>query len=429
MSGRSTKRRIAAILAAGLLGLALLLSGGLTLVLSTEAGTGWILSRLLEQVNQIPGQQITIDDTEGTLTSALQLNNIDYRSEAARVRVDQAAISWNPLSLLSARLSVTQLEATDIQVELLPPATPAEAASQPTTPLIDFAPLPVIVDLASVSVRRLVIQQPQQSFVVDALSLTALLQQQTLELSDIDVSAQDFQLAGDLALVLRDNLFIDAELQWQFSEDLYPDSGPASGLLTVAGDLVSLQLQHQLQRPFMVNSTGSLDTGLAGELPGIDLIHSGDTLVVPQTPIENLALNDLTLTTTGGLDLLQIELATRITSELTPTATLAMNANWQAGVLSLRSLQLATPTGQLNVGGQVTIGETVAGTLQYQLIDSAPLDYVDAELPLEILNLSSNGLVDFSLPDGVPQGSLQLTELSGEFGDYPFQGQGRIRYT
>ncbi|MBT8145308.1 MAG: translocation/assembly module TamB domain-containing protein, partial [Gammaproteobacteria bacterium] len=39
-----------------------------------------------------------------------------------------------------------------------------------------------------------------------------------------------------------------------------------------------------------------------------------------------------------------------------------------------------------------------------------------------------NGLIDFGLLDGVPQGSLQLTELSGEFGDYPFQGQGQIRY-
>ena len=428
MSGRPAIPRIAVILAAGSLGLALLLVGGLTLVLSTETGTGWALSQLLGQVNSLPGQRVTVASTEGTLVSGLQLKNVDFQSNAAHVSVEQVGISWRPLSLLSARLSVYELLINNVQVELLAPDPAAEQADQPTGPLISFAPLPVVIDLEAVTIRSLVVQQLQQQLTVGELSLAAHLQEQSLELTSIDLSSDLIRFAGDLTLVLNDMLPIDAEVQWQFDGELYPGSGPASGMLTLAGNLASLQIQHQLQQPLALGSEGNIETGLAGNELNVNLTHRSDSLELPQAPIENLVLNNLNLTTVGGLESLQIAMTTGIDNELMPAITLALDADWQAGTLVLEDLQLATQTGQLSASGELTVGEVVAGALQYQLTDSFPLGYIDSQLPLEILNLSSSGMLEFNLADSVPQGSLQLTELSGEFGNYPFQGQGQIRY-
>ena len=416
------------IVAAGLLSLALLLVGILALILSTKAGTDWALSQLLRQINGIAGQQVTLDSTEGTLVSGLQLNNLVYQSDAAQVKVERVGINWNPFSLMSARLSVPEILLNNVQAELLDPASSTNQSSQTTEPLISFSPLPVVIDLGSITVKQLIIKQSQQQFVVDELSLSAQLQHRSLALSSINLVSDLTLIAGSLTLLLDNNLPTDAEIRWQYNEQIYPDSGPSSGMLTLAGDLATLELYHQLQQPFVLASEGSVVTGLAGNELNIDLTHSGDSILLPQLPIENLVLNDVNLTTVGSPASLAIALTTEGESGQTPATTLALNANWRNSTLALDDVRLTTETGQLSASGELMLSETITGTLQYQLNDDSPLDYFENQLPLEVLNLTSSGVVEFSQAASSLQGVLRITELSGEFGDYPFQGQGQIRY-
>ena len=428
MSSRSTIRRIIVVLGAGLLGLALLLVGSLTLVLSTQAGTGWALSQALRQINGVAGQQVTVASTEGTLVSGLQLSGLEYQSEAAHVTVEQVGISWSPLALMSARLSVPEIILNDVHAEILTPDSATGQISQRTGPLISFTPFPIVIDMGSITVRELVVQQSEQNYAVHELSLSARLQNQSLELAAVDLDSDIADIAGDLVVILNGNLPIDAEFRWQLDGEIYPDLGPTSGMLMLAGDLATLELQHRLQQPITLTSQGSVTTGLTGDELNIDLTHSSDSILLPQLPIENLTLNNFNLSTVGSVAALEIALTAEGESGLTPPATLALYANWQAGTLLLDELQLATETGQLRASGELAAGETMSGALRYQLMETSPLDYLNNELPLEILNLYSSGLVEFSQAESTLQGALRLDEIGGEFGDYPFQGQGQINY-
>jgi translocation and assembly module TamB len=425
---RSLLRRLAVILSLGLLGLFLMLAGGVTLVLSTETGTNWALSQLLNRVNGIAGQRVTAASTDGTLASGLDLNHLEYRSDTVQVTVEQVRLEWSPLALMSARLSVPGIQLADVHVEILTPAAPADQSSPPAGPLISVPLLPVTVELGLITVSRLEIQQGQRRFVVGELSLGALLQGQALEIAAIEVSGEGLEVEGDLTLQLNGNLPLDAELQWQFFEELYPGSGPASGVLTLAGDLTRLDLRHQLQRPIVLTSLGTVETGVGGGNLDINLAHNSDTINLAQSAVEGLVLTDFNLTTVGNPGALQVALTTRGESTLTPAVALDVNAAWEGGRLVLEALQLTTATGQLDTTGQLQLGDTMTGSLQYRLTDASPLDYIDNDLPLQIVDLSSSGEAEFSLVGDTLQGSLRFTELSGDFGDYPFQGQGRIRY-
>jgi translocation and assembly module TamB len=425
---RALLRRLAVILALGLLGLFLLLAGVVTLVLSTETGTDWALSQLLNQVNGIPGQQVTTASTDGTLASGLDLSRLEYRSDTVRVTVEQVHLEWSPLALMSARLSIPEIHLTDARVEILTPAAPADQSSQSAGPLVSVPLLPVTINLDQITVSRLQIQQGQQPFMIDELSLGVLLQGQALEIAVIDISGEGLDIEGELTLLLNGNLPLDAELQWQFLADVYPESGPASGVLTLAGDLTRLDLRHQLQRPLVLTSLGTVATGVGGGELAINLTHSSESMDLAQSPVEDLVLTDFNLTTVGNPEALQIALTTRGESALAPAAALALDATWESGGLVLEELLLTTATGQLGAAGELQLGDTMTGSLQYRLTDASPLDYIDNDLPLQIVDLSSSGTAQFSLAGETLQGTLQVSELSGDFGDYPFRGQGQIRY-
>ena len=128
MSKMQPLRRLLAISAGVLLGLVLLLVGSLTLALSTEAGSGWLVSRLIQQVNTSPDSQVTLAGTAGTLVSGLQLDQLEYRSDAARVAVDRVSISWNPFTLMSARLSVPEIRVGKLRVELSTPDSTTQSS-------------------------------------------------------------------------------------------------------------------------------------------------------------------------------------------------------------------------------------------------------------------------------------------------------------
>ena len=249
------------------------------------------------------------------------------------------------------------------------------------------------VELSSVAVEQLLVLQGEQQLPINDLSLSAQLQGQSLRLSSLSASSANLNLAGDLSLLLAGLLPLDAELNWRYSQSLYPESGPASGNLQVSGDLGTLQIRHQLQQPAVVNTQGTVETGITGKELTIDLSHVSQTIEVPQSAIEGLQLSISEMITQGNLNSMRIALTATAEGGQLPTTTLALESAWQGDSLIIRNLQLATTGGSFSSTGELVTGEVLSGNLRFQLTDPAPLDYLETDLPLQVANLASSGTV------------------------------------
>jgi translocation and assembly module TamB len=124
-----------------------------------------------------------------------------------------------------------------------------------------------------------------------------------------------------------------------------------------------------------------------------------------------------------------------IESDLAPAASVSVEAILLEDELIVDPIAVITSSGRLDGSVTINLGSTISGALQYRLSDTAPLEHLASlredgaeELPFEIMDLISSGAATFSIADGSVQAALQVAELSGEFGDYPFQGNGQVEY-
>ena len=71
-------KKLAAGLLLFLLAVILLLLFFFGLIVGTQGGSRWVLARAADQLNSLPGQQLTLGETTGTLARGLQLRQVRY---------------------------------------------------------------------------------------------------------------------------------------------------------------------------------------------------------------------------------------------------------------------------------------------------------------------------------------------------------------
>ncbi len=430
-------RKAAVSLLLSLLGLVLLVLVSVSLILSTQGGSRWALARIVEQLNGLPGHQFSLGQATGTLTGQLHLQDVQYSNDGLRVSVAEVDIGWNPLMLLSRQVSIPELLVSGTVIERTPGEAPPATPRVVGQPLLDFSPLPLTFEFGKVAFNNLTYRQPGQQLQLDALQSDVRLVGQELTISGFALESELADIGGNLTLTLTGHLPMNVNLDWQYNQDIYPGSGPMSGDLSLGGDLTRLAVAHNLTRPFSLTSVGVVDTGVSGSELQINLSHSGDSVVLPSelTGIR-VALNNLALETSGSLRELQISLATEIESDLAPASRFSIDGRWLGDSLEIGSYELATPSGLLTGSASLSLNSGMQGSLHYRLSENSPLAYVEnfmttgagEVLPFELFNLHSNGDLSFSNVAGDTSVTLQIAELSGELGDYPFQGGGRIDY-
>src|SRR5690606_6234646 len=128
-------------------------------------------------------------------------------------------------------------------------------------------PLPVALTLDNARIQNIVVQFDETRIPVESVAFTATLADRELGISSLAISTtaplgQDSPLRsasieGDLALTLNPLLPLESELHWQIAGDLAEGIDSASGMLTLNGDLQSLQINHQLQTPVLLQTAGN----------------------------------------------------------------------------------------------------------------------------------------------------------------------------
>jgi translocation and assembly module TamB len=271
------------LLIAGLsvLALLLILLAGTGLLLSSEAGSRWLL-------NKVPG--LEVDGFKGRLGSQWSAERLRWQQGDNQVQVDAPAMQWNPACLLRMTLCIGQLRSGLITLDF-PPTD--ESPSEEPFSLPDLN-LPVALELGDISIAGLRFNGADQ---LQGLVLAARWTAQGLQIDNISLKS------GDIALQASGQLLPQADWPLELSGHLKlpaPEQKPWD---------IELKLQGQLrdQVELKADSSGYLQGELTGvlqplaeNLPAKLRLQVADFKASSDLP-DTLALQQLELKAEGDL--------------------------------------------------------------------------------------------------------------------------------
>jgi len=420
--------RIAVFTLLAVFGVILLMLGAISTLLATETGSRWALSTVTQRISEVEGNHLTIGESEGTLLWGLTLREIGYSNSTTEVSIEDIHVSWNPYSLLSSNFFLSEVGIIGLQMDLTGTPGTEQASGLADDELIKFSAFPIDIEIKKLELQRAQLQMPQQSYQLDRLTLNALLQQQNLYLSEIQLRAEAISVDGDLNVELAGYLPLQADFLWQYDSPVSDEIERLAGELRLGGDADVLQIEHLLQEPIDIRSVGSIQTGLSGSELLLDLSHSAETMILPIEQAAGYDFEEFSLRSTGTPFEFKLFLETKIESESVPTVELSMEALFQQDSLDVQDYRLATDSGSLSGSARVGWLDQITGSVNYELADQSPLSYFETTSPFDIIDLTSSGTIDFQLIEENVQGELNLESLAAQIGAFPFTGSGRISF-
>nr|WP_218115414.1 translocation/assembly module TamB domain-containing protein [Pseudomonas putida] len=215
----------------------------LGLLLGTQAGSRWALSK-------VPGLEVA--DFQGRLAGSWQASRLSWADAGSKVELQAPLLAWSPACLLRATLCIDRLQADRIDMAFAPSTEPAESA-----PLqLPTLRLPLAIELGEVKVGSL---RLDGSDLIGDLQLAARWTHSGIRIDSLRLLRDDLQLSlqgdlqpeGDWPVKLQAQLQLPAvdEKPWQLA-------------LTANG-----QLQKTLE--LAGTSSGYLDATLSGQLQAL----------------------------------------------------------------------------------------------------------------------------------------------------------------
>lgn len=178
--------------------LLLLLLGGMTLV-STEAGTAWLLRQLGHHVAGLELQGV-----EGRLIDRLQLASLTFESAQGRGELHGVRLAWQPEALLHGRLRLQALRVEQLELNLAGGAPEAKVEASPSLPLSlpvrISLPLQLEVEQLAVAQARIQLEDRVQTLERLEMSLSTGDEQLRLERLQLEAPEGAFALSGRLAM-------------------------------------------------------------------------------------------------------------------------------------------------------------------------------------------------------------------------------------
>jgi translocation and assembly module TamB len=235
---------------------AILLQVAAATLLGTEAGSRWLVYRLLPLV---PGE-LQVERVTGTVYDGLTLDNVEYRHAAVTLRLSRGQIRVDWSRLWHGWLSLDSLDLNQLHIVL------AESGDKTATPLAlpDDLTLPFGVSLARSNLTALSIDRGDTALLaLDHITLIEARARRQLSLARLDIRADEHRLAvAALNMSLRSPYELNAGLEWSSRiAALTPWLGDdeVAGAATLSGSLQVLNIRHALSRPRILNSELSLN--------------------------------------------------------------------------------------------------------------------------------------------------------------------------
>ena len=166
---------------------------GASWLFGTADGARWIM----EQVSRRTPLSISAGQVEGRLIDRLRLEGVRIVWAQLTVEIDGCDLHWQPLMLLSRRISVRELTLTGMRIR---DDSPAKPSPDLTWPRLSGMALFFDGSIDRLSVNGAAYRRPgQEPVVVEALSAAAAWQRGLLTLTGLAVASPEGRLSGSVA--------------------------------------------------------------------------------------------------------------------------------------------------------------------------------------------------------------------------------------
>ena len=235
-----------------LLLLILVVAGMSSLLLGTGSGVQW----LFEIGNRfIPGE-LSVEQTEGSLLSDLQLHQLRYRSADMRVEVEDVVFNWNPSSLFSGVFHLRELSLNKLRYQQLRISENKQQPSQEPIKLPDIdLPLQLKLDLIQAKSVEIISQPDANPLVVEQLKLIAGWGKNGIDLTQLSVAMPMLDFHGKGHLDPRSRYPVDLDLDWALDATELPK---LTGKGRLKGDLDALNIQHSIDGDLIAEISANL---------------------------------------------------------------------------------------------------------------------------------------------------------------------------
>lgn len=228
---------------------------------STERGTGILLSRV---AGMLPGE-LTVGSQKGPLTGPLELRDVRYRTEAMDVRLQRVFLDWDAGKLRRRQVDIQRLHANGIRV-VLPPAKEEDETKDGR--LVDIH-LPVNIIVRDALIRDVeIIRAGAAPFRLDEIALDGRTKpmSDTLQVRNLRVVGPIFNLQAQGELTPVGAYDVDLQVKATYDPPEYP---PFVVNADLDGTLERLGVTANLAQPFDAQVRGHVLTPMR-EL-GLDL--------------------------------------------------------------------------------------------------------------------------------------------------------------
>lgn len=403
-----TRRGITWLLAT-LLAVPLLAIGIVGLLAGTEAGTRW-LARFAEPYLPAPLQIAT---PTGTLLGGVRFSSVRWEDERSSVEVRSVALNLELVPLVNRELRLTSLEADAVNIRIAPAETPD--TSEPGLPQIE---LPFSLNLDAVRIGSVTLSLPGFEREIDALSAALVADRDRLAIEEFVVRSDwlDIDLRGRLRTTGLYRANLSADWRYRVRDDLN-----LRGRLSLSGDSERITVEHQLEEPRAIRSSGTIDdwpTAL-----NFDLLHQWESI---QATIagRSLTSRDGRMTTRGALDDVAIDVTTQLEIEGLPgvSAALGGRTDWQR--LDVDALALDSSAGSAVLAGGLDWSDGLSFDAAFEATD------IDASLlsPRVEGRIGIDGSANGLVADGSQRIDARVMALDGTVNELPLSGSGDLRY-
>jgi len=240
------------------------------LIISTEAGTRW----LIQQAEYYT--PIKFDTSNGNLVTGLRVNGIELATETLSVHVENAVINLDFWQLLfNQQLKLAELSASRINVNSADSDTPSD------THLPSLPALPVAIDIRQLDFAVIKINDhPNLSLAAANISL----KQQNLAWTSLNI-------ATDQANIKSNGQWQSSSLQATLNTKVVWQQADMSGELALKGPLKQLALTHQFKQNDITIATQGVMAIKALDDIHIDVDNQLSPLSIDDLSIENAIFN------------------------------------------------------------------------------------------------------------------------------------------
>lgn len=363
-------------------------------LLGTESGTRWLVAR----AESFLPEALTLTGVSGTVLRGVELDAVKWLDSDINVAAESVSISVRPLPLISRNVIIDAFDVAALSVTL---AGGGDDSDDPAGGLPEIE-LPVDLRIFASSIRRIDVASPAFTREIDAVSFAGRLSGDALEIRYFTLASSwlDIDISGDAQLSGRYPASLAANWAWKTLDDAF------SGALSLDGDLRGFDVDHRLQAPVAVDSTGSV--AIIDGVPRFDIENRWGAIEWP-IPGGAARARDGRLVTEGNLSEINVALDTLAEWPGYPEQQLTLSGRADPESFAVESLRLRGPMGTAEISGQASWSPTLAVALDYA-VSSVDVSQLAPEI---VSALNARGSVTAEQLGDRITASASITELDG----------------